>query len=76
MRTFLSSIFNSRTLDLSDMRATGAWKALILTLCVVGAAELVARRAIAPIGGYWEYWTPQAAAKFEEIGRASCRERV
>ena len=36
-----------------------------MTVCLVGGAELVARRAVAPIGSYWEYWTPQAAAKFE-----------
>jgi hypothetical protein len=38
----------------------------VCTLCLVGAAELVARSAIAPIGDYWEYWSPQAAAKFEK----------
>lgn len=65
MRTFRSSTFSFRTLDLSDIRGSGAWKAVALTVCLVGGAELVARRAVAPIGSYWEYWTPQAAAKFE-----------
>jgi hypothetical protein len=66
MRTFLSSIFSFRTLAASDVRGSGAWQALVCTLCLVGAAELVARSAIAPIGDYWEYWSPQAAAKFEK----------
>ena len=57
--------FSSRTLSLSDWRGTGSLKTVILALCLIAMAEGVARMAIAPIGDYWRYWTPAAAAKFE-----------
>ena len=65
MRTFLSSIFSFRTLAISDVRGSGACQTVVLAVCLIVAAEAVTRRALAPIGGYWEYWTPRAAVKFE-----------
>jgi hypothetical protein len=43
-----------------------------LVLCLVAGAELAARSALEPIGDYWSYWTPAAAAKFEAY-RSSVR---
>ncbi len=62
---FLSSIFSSRTTSFSDARGGSSLKTLALVLCLVGGAEAAARAALRPIGDYWAYWTPAAAAKFE-----------
>jgi hypothetical protein len=72
MPTVRSSTFSSRTVALSDLFGAGAWQTLAVVMLLVGGAEAVTRLAIAPIGAYWEYWTPGAAAKFEQY-RADVR---
>jgi hypothetical protein len=72
MRTFRSSIFSFDTLTACDPRGSGAWQTVVLAICLLAVAELGARSALTPIGAYWEYWTPRAAAKFERY-RADVR---
>lgn len=65
MPMFRSSIFSSDTLAECNPRGSGSWQAVVAALCLVAAAEVIARTAVAPLGAYWEYWTPAAATKFE-----------
>src|SRR4051794_39576256 len=63
---FRSSIFSSSTLrPLAGGPGAGTAKAAVLAILLVVGAEGAARVALAPIGAYWEYWTPAAAGKFE-----------
>ena len=65
MPKFLSSIFSFDTLRLAADRDHGARRAWLVALVLVLGLECLCRVALEPIGRYWEYWKPRAAAKFE-----------
>lgn len=66
MRTFLSSIFSFSTPSFSDAKGSASFRTLAMVACLVAMGEMTARAALDPIGDYWAYWTPAAAAKFED----------
>ena len=65
----LSSIFSFDTLHVGGERPTGTLRAILLVALLVVPCELAARRALAPVGRYWEYWDAAAAMKYEEYAR-------
>ena len=64
-----SSIFSFDTLHLGGGRPKGTLRVILLVALLVVPCELAARRAMAPIGRYWEYWDAAAAMKYEEYAR-------
>ncbi len=73
MRKFLSSTFNSDTLQLD--RFDPLWRKALLAVLVAagvfGIGEGASRFLLGPIGRGWEYWHPVAAMKFEHVRKAS-----
>jgi len=53
------------TLHLGADRDHGARRAWLVAVVLVLGLECLSRVALTPIGRYWEYWKPRAAAKFE-----------
>jgi hypothetical protein len=53
------------TLRLEGGAPRGLLAAPLFALLLLGAAELLARLLLAPLGASWEYWEAEAAAKFE-----------
>jgi hypothetical protein len=76
MRTFLSSTFSSDTPAWTRGNIVLSLRTLILVVVLVGGAEVVARIALRPIGDYWQYWTSEAAPKFESYRTAVRRGAV
>ena len=68
MPVLRASVFGSETLSL-ERRPAGTLRGSLVVVAAVVLAELTARAALAPLGRYWEYWTPAAARKFEAYRR-------
>lgn len=64
-----SSIFSSDTLRL-ESSPRPLWRSVVLAFVIVTAAETGARILLHDEGREWQYWSPEAAVKFETYRRA------